>query len=93
MECPLRRLCHIVAKFVLRLVDARRIEEDDLRVLLGQDAEDTATRRLRLVAHDGDLLSNERVDQRGLADIRPPDHGGESGFMHTHRAIPSSSIT
>ena len=93
MQSPLRRLCHIVAKLVLRLVYARRVEEDDLRVLLGQDTEDAAARRLRLVAHDGNLLPDERVDQRGFADIRPPDHGGEARFMCIHRVIPSSSMT
>ena len=93
MQSPLRRLCHIAAELVLRLVHPRRIKEDDLCVLLCQDAQDTAARCLRLVAHNGNLLPNERVDQRGLTDIRPPDHGGKARFMPAHRAIPNSSIT
>ena len=78
MQCPLRRLCHVVTELVLRLVHPRRIEEDDLRILLRQDAEDAAARCLRLVTHNRDLLPDERVDQGGFADIRPSDHGSES---------------
>ena len=93
VQRPIRRLCHIVAELVLRPMHTRRIEQDDLRILLRQNAEDTTARRLRLVAHNGDLLPDERVNQCGFADIRPPDHGDESGFMCIHREIPSSSIT
>ena len=92
-QSSLRRLRHIAAKRILRLVDAGRIEEDDLCVLLRQNAEDAAARRLRLVAHDRDLLPDQRIDQRGLPDVWPSDDGDKSRFICAHRAIPSTSIT
>ena len=38
------------------------------------DRADAAPGRLRLVGDDRDLLPDERVHERGLADVRPPDH-------------------
>ena len=64
LERPLGSLHHVLAELMLRLVDARRVEEDNLRLGPRQNAEDAVARRLRLVTHDGDLLPNQAVDQR-----------------------------
>ena len=40
---------------------------------LGHDADDAVARRLRLLRRDADLLADERVEQRRLADARPAD--------------------
>ena len=43
------------------------------------DAADGAPRGLRLVARDRDLLADQRVRERRLADVGPPDERHESG--------------
>ena len=46
-----------------------------LEVWLRQDAQDAVPRRLRLVRHDGQALPQQRVHQRGLARVGPPNDG------------------
>ena len=43
------------------------------------DAADRAARRLRLVGDDRDLVADDRVDERRLADVRPPGERDEAG--------------
>ena len=81
LERALGGLDHILAELVLRLVDARRIEKDNLRLWPRENAENPVARRLRLVAHDGDLLPDQAVDECRFADVRPTDDGDESRFM------------
>ena len=81
LQSALCRLDHVLAELVLWLVDARRVEEDDLGIRLRQDAEDAVLRGLRLIAHDGDLLADQRVDERRLADVRAADDGDEARFV------------
>ena len=73
-------LHHIVAQAVARLVKARRVHQDQLRVTAVDDGADAVARRLRLVRDDGDLLAHEGVGKRGLADVRPSADGDHSGF-------------
>ena len=61
-----------------RLVEPRRVGEHDLVAVGGQDGAGVVARRLRLVRDDGHLPSDERVDQRRLADVRPADDGDEA---------------
>ena len=42
---------------------------------VGRDAGDPVARRLRLLRRDADLLPDQRVQQRRLADARPADDG------------------
>ena len=56
-----------------RVVDAGRVDEDDLRLGQRPDADDAVPRRLRLRRDDRDLRADERVQQRRLADVRPAD--------------------
>ena len=66
---------HHLLEQVLRSDDARRIENDDLIIVPGQNAQDPVTRCLRFPSDDGDLLPDERVEQGGFADIRLADDG------------------
>jgi hypothetical protein len=58
--------------------DARRIDEHKLRAIHDRNAAQRRTRRLRLVGHDRDLGSDERIDQRRFADIGCADQRDES---------------
>jgi hypothetical protein len=63
------------AERVVRRVQARRVDERDLqrRRLLRVHAEDAGARRLRLGRRDRQLLAEQRVEQRGLADVGAAD--------------------
>ena len=80
-----RDLDHVVAQTAARLVKARGIEQDELRIALGHDAVDAVARGLRLIGDNGDLLADERVGQAGLADVRTPAEGDHGGFCLLHR--------
>ncbi len=72
------------------LVDAGSIDEDDLRggpagVGFGLFAEgdfensvDAGAGGLRFVSDDGELLPQQRVEESGLACVRPTDDGDEA---------------
>src|SRR5438445_4754482 len=51
-------------------MQARRIEQQDLPGLACDDAEYAVPRGLRLRPDDGEARTDQRVDQRGLADVR-----------------------
>ncbi len=78
---PLRDIDHILAQLVLCLMDARRIQKDDLPPLLVIDRLDPVSRGLRLIARDRDLLPDDAVHERRFPHIRPADQGGEAGFI------------
>ena len=67
-----------LAKFVTRRVNAWRIDKNELRVFEGEDAELTAAGRLRTRRNSRNLLLEERVDERGLADIRASEDGDKT---------------
>ena len=52
---------------------AGRVDEDDLGVRRRQDPGDAVARRLRLLRGDADLLADQAIEQRRLADVRPAD--------------------
>ena len=65
----------------LRLEDAGRVDEDDLRAAVRPDHGDAAhdrARRLHLVADDGDLGADQPVDQRRLAGVGRADQRDEA---------------
>jgi len=64
---------HPPVELVEGLVDAGVVDEDYLAALRGLDAQEAETGRLGLVRDDGDLLSQQAVEERGLADVRPAD--------------------
>ena len=59
--------------------DARRVDQQDLRVALDRDAHQPRARGLRLGADDRDLLADQRIDQGRLAGVGRADHGDEPG--------------
>ena len=59
-------------------MDASVSRRDDLGIRLRQDAEDAVRGGRLVIAHDGDLLADQRVDERRLADIRAADDGDEA---------------
>ena len=77
---------HRAVEPALRLEDAGRVDEDDLRLALDGDAAHQRPRRLHLARDDRDLGADERVEQRRLAGIRRADQGDEA-----RRWWPSSS--
>lgn len=58
--------------------DAGRVDQDDLRVVLDDDAADQRARGLHLARDDRDLRPDQRVDQRGFADIGRADQCHEA---------------
>ena len=54
---------------------ARRVDEDELRVLRHKVRVDGIARRARNVADDDALLPQECIDERGFADVRTADDG------------------
>ena len=56
----------------------RRIDEHRLIGAAIQHAEHALARRVRLVRDDAELLADERVQQRRLADVRPADDRDEA---------------
>ena len=49
-------IVHIVAEARARLMEARRVYEHELRVIVRDDAADAVARRLRLVGNNSDLF-------------------------------------
>ena len=65
--------------FFPALVDAGGIDEDDLVLARGVDAEQRVPRGLRFFAGDGDFLADEVVDEGGFADVGTTNDGDVSG--------------
>ena len=61
-----------------RLVDSRGVHDDELPLRAVDDAADSATRRLRLLARDRDLLADEGVRERRFPDVGAADEGHET---------------
>jgi hypothetical protein len=59
-----------------------RVEHDHLDVAGGANAHHAVTSGLRLLADDRQLLSDDPVEQRGLAGVRLTDDGHDSGARH-----------
>ena len=71
---------HVVAELRARAMEARGVDEDELRIAAVDDGADAVARGLGFMGYDGDLLADERVGKRGLADIRPPGDRDHRGF-------------
>ena len=79
-----RLLHHIVqtlAEQRARTVNARRIHEYKLCIISGQNAANGFTRGLRSGGGDGNLLADQSINQRRLANVRSADHS------HKARAV------
>ncbi len=58
----------------------RRIGQNDLVVLLGQDALDAMPRRLHLRGDDGQLFAHEGIEQGAFSGVRLTKYADESDF-------------
>ena len=76
----LRGVHHVLAQAVFCLMDARRIQKHNLPARVIIDGADPVSGRLGFSGCNGDFLSDQMIHQRGLADIRPADHGHIPGF-------------
>ena len=74
------RFIHEFPQLMFRLVDARRVEEDDLTFVVRMDTEDAVARRLGLIGDNRDFMLDDAVDECRLADIRAADDGDETRF-------------
>ena len=71
-------LVEALAQQGARAVQARRIHDDDLRILAVHQAANGVAGGLRLVSGNRNLLPHQGIGQRGLAGIRAPDKGYEA---------------
>jgi hypothetical protein len=55
---------HLAAENVFRLVNAGRIDENDLRIVAVDDSLDAVARGLRPRRNDRNFLADQRVDER-----------------------------
>jgi hypothetical protein len=60
-------------------MDARRVHEYRLHAALGANAKQAVARGLWLGRGDGELLPDQAIEQRRLADVRPADDGDGAG--------------
>jgi len=69
----------------LRLEQARRVDEDDLARRPVDDAVIGVAGGLRFGRDDGDLGADERVQQRGFANVCTTDEDSKTGFQIRRR--------
>ena len=78
---------HGAVEPAFRREDAGRIDQDDLGVVLDHDAADQRARGLHLARDDRDLGADQRVDQRGFADIGRADQRDEAAACRGRRGV------
>ncbi len=76
---------HAFRERVARALKTGKVGEHELVVVAVDDADDATAGGLRLVGDDRHLAPAERVDERGLPDVRPTHDRGETG---SHGFIP-----
>ena len=70
-----------------RQENPRGIDQNNLRVVLDDDAADQRARGLHLARDDGDLGADQRIDQRRLADIGRADQRDEAAARRHRRDV------
>ena len=82
-----RGLVELLSEGVVGLMDARRVDEDELEIVARQDGAEAVTGRLGGRGGDGDLLAHDGVQKRRLARVRTSDKGCETRleafFLHS----------
>jgi len=77
----------VVMKIAERHVQTRRVDESNLQIRSIDETGDAMSGRLRTRRDDRKLLTDERVEQRGLADVRSSHERYESATVgHGRRA-------
>jgi hypothetical protein len=74
----LRGVSHRLVEGVARLEEPGGVEEDELRLLVGEDPDDAFARGLRLRGDDREPLADEAIEQGRLAGVGLADEGDES---------------
>ena len=85
-------LDHVLAELGARLVQARRIDKDDLPVRARGHAQQTRARGLGVVGNDGHLFPHKAVHDAGLAHVGAAEDGHEAraeGLFIFHRCPPA----
>ena len=77
----LRRIHHIIAQLVLRLMNPGRIQEDNLSPLRGQHRPDPVACGLGLCGSDGYLLPDQLIHQSGFSHVWPAYQGDKACFI------------
>ena len=77
---------HPLVQFRSSLVNSRGIQEDELPSLYVFDAEDSVSRGLRFLSDDGDLITEETVEEGRFSYVRPSQDRDETRFERCHRA-------
>ena len=72
-------LDHAVVEGAFGLVEARGVEEGELRALAVVDPQDAVPGGLGARRDDGHVLAQDPVEQGGLADVGPADDGHVAG--------------
>ena len=84
-DCGSNFVHHLAAERGIGRVQARSIDEHDLAALLRHDALNAIARGLRFRCNDGDLLSDQVIQQRGFSRVGAADNGhkagAEAGFL------------
>ena len=70
---------HSAIQFVTGLVHAGRVDQDNLSMSAGDDAENFETSRLRLVGDRGDLLADQSIQQSRFAGVGAADESHIAG--------------
>ena len=80
LEAALHAAVHrAIERIHMLVLEARRIDENQLAAAGRQNPRDAVPGRLGAAGSDADLLSDDMVEQGGLADIRPAHDGDISG--------------
>ena len=81
---------------MLWFVNPRRIQKQNLRIRLGENAQNAVARSLRRIRNNRDLLSDDLIQQGRFADVGSAYHGDKTRFIMFYRIIqlrqPLSSV-
>jgi hypothetical protein len=85
LERTQRGAAHGTLELIFRVEEPGGVEDDHLHVVSGADAHDAVAGGLRLLAHDGELLTHDAVEQGGFARVGLPDDGDDPSAWHERK--------
>src|SRR5262245_39923911 len=74
-----------------RLMDTRRIQENNLSFGSRHDPAHYVSRGLGFIGDDGDLLADQAIQESGFSGVRPSDDRNEPGLSHVLSVRESST--
>ena len=83
---------HSAIKLITRLVDTRRVDQNDLSVGPCDDSLNSVSSRLWFIGNRGDLFTHQTVQKRAFAGVETSDQGDiaraefhrRNTFLHVH---------